>query len=133
MHSSKFQGPWKLNADEIRRQVQNHWPGNFLIGPVKDGVLQVIKIGGADQDLQRALLKEIDLSLDDEYPGHIVTATDRLGGLKFMALYRDSPRDVFLEMCRNFHDFRPFRPWSHPEAPEGTGWRCPVCPREDWE
>jgi hypothetical protein len=111
-----MQGPHRLNPSEIDRVVPGSHPGNFAIGYVKDAAKRtfvVRYIGRADNDLNRTLKEQ---------------EADESSWFKWS--YAPSEKAAFDKECKNFHDFGEHGQLEndyHPEPPEGTKWKCPVC------
>jgi len=46
---------------------------------------------------------------------------------RFWFSYASSPKDAFEKECYLWHDLSPTDNIIHPDRPNGSGWRCPVC------
>jgi len=49
---------------------------------------------------------------------------------QFKYSYATSSKEAFEKECKNYHDFggsESLDNKDHPQRPEGTNWKCPVC------
>jgi hypothetical protein len=112
MPSLEMQGPYKLTASEIDKNVNRTSPGNYALGRKDDGgTFRVGYVGRSDSDVAGRLkswIKETERPL-------------------FKFSYATSPKAAFEEECRNYHDYNPPDNGCHPDRPNGSNWKCPYC------
>ncbi len=112
MATLDMSGPYSLSSEEIDRVVNKGSPGNYALGKKNDkGTFLVSYVGRADSDLNARLKQWAD---ESELPF-------------FKYSYATSPKSAFEKECRNFHDFSPPKNKIHPDRPNGSDWKCPVC------
>lgn len=103
-----------FNAATIDRNVLDGVGGNYALGRVEGTTFLVQYIGRADMDLN-ARLK------------HLVNGTYT----HFKFNYVHNVKQAYEKECRLYHalggDGGTLRNQSHPEAPSGMPWTCPVC------
>ncbi len=115
MASLSMNGPYPLTAPTIAQIVPRMSPGNYALGYERDGTFIVRYVGCSDSDVNSRL---------DDWVG----VNERY--LEFKFSYASSAKGAFEKECRNYHDFTEKRKLDndrHPDAPEDTPWRCPVC------
>ena len=112
MASLGMSGSYDLTNEEIDKQVTKKSPGNYALGYTKDGTFYVKYVGRSDTDLNKRL-------------------KDWVGKYKkFKFSYATSPKAAFEKECHNYHDFGESDKLdndNHPQRPDGTNWKCPVC------
>lgn len=105
-------GPFKLTSSNLAIQVRGAVPGAFVLGPLRmDGHLTVKLTGRAD-DLAQALRAHIE----------------RYEAFGFVRA--SSSEEALATECLLFHHFEPADNAGHPQIPEGSNWRCPVCEQQ---
>lgn len=105
-------GFFDLTNDEIDSHVTKTSAGNYALGHVSGETFYVSYIGRSDTDLNDRLKDWIE-----EYK-------------KFKFSYATSPKAAFEKECQNYHDFGEsdkLANKSHPQRPDVTNWKCPVC------
>ncbi|HQI29227.1 MAG TPA: hypothetical protein PLT20_14170 [Sedimentisphaerales bacterium] len=114
MASLGMQGPHDLTGDGIDSAVTRTAAGNYALGYTKDdGTFIVQYVGRSDSDVNDRLHDWTDA-----------------GFAKFKFAYATSPKAAFEKECQNFHDFGGLEKLKndvHPDRPDGSGWKCPVC------
>jgi hypothetical protein len=114
MASLNMNGPYALSTDEIDRQVTKTSPGNYGLGYTKeDGTFVVSYVGRSDRDVNGRLHDWVGTKYK-----------------KFKYSYADSAKAAFEKECHNYHDFggsKELDNETHPDRPNGTNWKCPVC------
>ncbi|MEW8308669.1 MAG: hypothetical protein G8D88_16225 [gamma proteobacterium symbiont of Ctena orbiculata] len=114
MASLDMKGPFQLTDSEVDRQVTRRSPGNYGLGYVNDSDTFIVQyVGRSDDDVNSRL--------------HDWTGTKYQ---KFKYSYASSAKEAFEKECRNYHDFGGSKSLDndmHPDRPNGTTWRCPVC------
>lgn len=110
MASLDMSGSYDLTDDEINRIVIETNPGNYAIGRVDDkGTFLVSRVGRSDDDVNGRL-------------------HDHVGDYKkFKYSYAPSAKAAFEKECKNYHDFTPPDNKIHPDKPNGTNLKCPIC------
>jgi len=106
MASSEMYGPYELTNEKIDLVVTRKSPGKYALGRSPFSVLYV---GRADDDLNARLKQWVN-----KYT-------------HFKFTYATSPKDAFEKECKNYHNFKPTDNKVHPDRPDGTDWKCPVC------
>ena len=112
MPSLNMKGPYDLTNEEIDKQVTTTSPGNYALGRVVDGTFYISYVGRSDTNLNSRLKEWVN-----NYE-------------KFKFSYATSPKAAFEKECRNYHDFggaEKLDNKNHPQRPDDTNWRCPVC------
>ena len=105
-------GPFCLNEATIDQKVSITLAGNYALGHKNDeGTFQVDYIGRSDSDVSDCLKCLVKKS---RHP-------------LFMSSYAPSSKAAFEKECRNYHDFNPIDNNIHPDKPNGSNWKCPVC------
>jgi len=114
MQSLNMQGPYDLTSEDIDANVSEASAGNYALGHTKaDGTFIVHYVGRSDTDVNGRL--------------HDWTGKEYE---KFKFSYATSQKAAFEKECQNFHDFGGTEKLSndvHPDRPDGTDWKCPVC------
>lgn len=114
MASLRMQGPYVLSSAKINEVVTKTLPGNYALGYTKDnGTFIVQYVGRSDTNLNQ----ELRSKLGNSYK-------------KFKYSYATSPKAAFEKECQNYHDFGASEKLSnryHPDRPDDTNWKCPVC------
>jgi len=116
MPTLNMNGPYDLTYSEIDNIVTlKEFAGNYALGFVdKAGAFYVHYVGRSDTDIAFRLKKHV---YEEKYP-------------KFMYSYANSVKEAFEKECRNYHDFGGAEVLDneiHPDKPEGTNYRCPIC------
>ena len=102
-----LKGPYTLNNETIDSVVTRTSPGVYVLASA--GSNRAKRVGRSDTDV-RARLKS--------YVGHYA---------RFWFAYASSPKDAFENECHLWHDLKPPDNVIHPDRPNGSGWKCPVC------
>ena len=109
-----MRGPYVFTSAKIDEVVTRTSAGNYALGYTKgDGTFIVQYVGRSDADLN----KELKARLTDKYK-------------KFKYSYATSRKAAFEKECHNYHDFGGSKKLDnkvHPDRPNGTNWKCPVC------
>lgn len=115
MPSLNMQGPYRLSTEKIDEVITRTSPGNYALGYVRDNTFYVCYVGRSDTDVNGRL---------KEWVGKKPKYTH------FKFSYATSPKAAFEKECRNYHDFGGSDVLDndyHPQRPEGTNWKCPIC------
>ncbi len=99
-------GPFVLDRGTISLMVARN-PGVYVL--TRDGK-RANYVGRSDGDVQGRLAQHIGS-----------------GYSHFWFAYASSPMDAFLKECWLWHQYSPTDNSIHPDRPNGSGWRCPVC------
>lgn len=114
MTSLNMEGPHPLNDAEINKQVTGKFPGNYGLGHTNErGTFIVQRVGRSDVDVNDRLHDWVGKKYK-----------------KFKYSYASSRKAAFEKECRNYHDFGGKEKLDnkvHPDRPNGTDWKCPVC------
>lgn len=102
-------GPFPLTNEEINKQITKTSPGNYAYGYVKDDSFYVEYVGRADSDLNDRIKHGVG-----QYK-------------RFKYSYAKNAKEAYEKECRNYHDFKPADNKIHPDKPDGTNYKCPVC------
>ena len=105
-------GPYNLTNEEIDKHVAKNHIGNYAFGYEKNGTFYVQYVGRSDNDLNDRMKHGVG-----QYE-------------KFMFSYAFSPKAAFEKECRNWHDFGGSNSLDnkmHPDKPDFTDHKCPVC------
>jgi len=116
MASLDMKGPYKLTTEKIDEVVTRTSPGNYALGYVRDNTFYVCYVGRSDTDINERLKQWVGKK------------PNRYTHFKFS--YATSPKAAFEKECRNYHDFGGVDKLDneyHPQRPDGTNWKCPVC------
>ena len=114
MPSLNMSGPYVFTSAKIDEVVTRTSEGNYALGRTKDDDTFIVKyVGRSDENLNQ----ELKAKLSDTYK-------------RFKYSYATSPKDAFEKECQNYHDFGESAKLDnqiHPDRPDGTNWKCPVC------
>ena len=114
MPSLGMSGPYVFTSTKIDEVVTRTSAGNYALGYTKDdGTYMVQYVGRSDTDLNQ----ELKVRLSYKYK-------------KFKYSYATSPKDAFEKECQNYHDFGgsvSLHNKYHPDRPDDTNWKCPIC------
>ncbi|MEA4968763.1 MAG: hypothetical protein VB048_11690 [Bacteroidaceae bacterium] len=113
MANLEMNGPYLLTNDEIDKRVESGKIGNYALGYVKEKVFYVKYVGRSDNDLNKRLKEH----LGENYS-------------YFKYSYSSSIKNAFEKECKNYHDFGGADKLDnkiHPDKPENTSYKCPVC------
>jgi hypothetical protein len=98
-----------LNDRTIKQMVRKPQPGIFLLHTVPGG--QPRFLGRDDRNVRDKLLKWLGRSY--RY---------------FQFDYCETPEEAFRRQCELYHQLKQYLDNTrHPERPDGTDWRCPLC------
>ena len=112
MASLNMEGPFKLDEVTIDDKVTKTSAGNYALGRKNDkGTFLVGYVGRSDSDVNERLKY---WAQNSERP-------------LFKFSYASSPKAAFEKECQNYHDFEPPDNDIHPDKPNGTNWKCPIC------
>lgn len=113
MPSTGLNGPFILTSNKIDETVKKVSSGVYALGRVNDKKIFIIKyVGRSDDDLNDRLHDWVG-----EY-NH------------FKASYYNSVKAAFEKECSIYHDFGENEKLDneiHPDRPDGTMLRCPIC------
>ena len=115
MASLGMDGPFDLASAKIDGVVSRKSPGNYALGYVQNGTFYVRYVGRSDTDVRNRLKQWVGK-----------TSTYK----KFKFTYASSAKAAFEKECRSYHDFGGKDSLDnevHPQRPDGTTWKCPVC------
>jgi len=114
MPSSGLKGPYPLTKEEIDHVVTRISPGAYALGEVRNRIFYISYVGRSDDDINSRLKDWV--------------------GKKYKSFkfdYFSSPKAAFEKECKLWHDFGGPRGSldnkKHPDRPERTNWKCPVC------
>lgn len=112
MAKLNMEGPFSLDSDTVTEKVTKTSAGNYALGRKNDeGTFLVGYVGRSDSDVKDRLLHWADNS----------------NRPLFKFSYASSPKAAFEKECQNYHDFEPPGNDIHPDKPNGTNRKCPVC------
>ena len=107
-----MKGPYSLTTEQIDEVVTRTSPGNYALGKKNDeGSFLAGYVGRSDSDVNDRLKY---WARNSKRP-------------LFKFSYATSAKSAFEKECRNYHDFDPPGNDVHPQRPDGTDWKCPVC------
>lgn len=112
MASLNMNGFYDLTDKEIDKQVTKTSAGNYALGHVDNNKFIVEYVGRSDNNLNERLKKWVG-----SYE-------------KFKYSYASSPKSAFEKECENYHDFGEVEKLDndiHPDRPDDSSWKCPVC------
>ncbi|MCP5371093.1 MAG: hypothetical protein H6907_05105 [Hyphomicrobiales bacterium] len=109
MANSGLRGSYPLTNESIKEYVSRTSAGAYALGYVKDNSFYVGYVGRSDNDVAARLHSHIG-----RYK-------------RFKYEYYGSAKAAFEKECRIYHDFSPGGNKVHPDRPNGSGWKCPVC------
>lgn len=114
MASLEMNGPYQLTSNKVDEEVTRTSPGNYALGYTKDdGTFIVQYVGRSDSDVNDRLYDWEDTKYK-----------------KFKYSYASTAKAAFEKECKNYHDFGESEKLdneSHPDRPNGSDWKCPVC------
>ena len=114
MASLDMKGPYSLDNSTVDAQVAQKSAGNYALGYVDDKSVFIVQyVGRSDSDVNCRIKNHMGE-----------------GYVKFKYSYATSPKAAFEKECRNYHDFgesKSLKNTLHPDRPENSGWKCPVC------
>lgn len=112
MASLDMNRSYELTTAKIDEKVTKTSAGNYALGHKKEKNFFVQYVGRSDDDLNKRL-------------------KDWVGDYKrFKYSYASSPKAAFEKECKNYHDFgekKRLKNDIHPDRPNGSSWKCPVC------
>ena len=110
--NATFEGPWPFTEDNIKKHITKTSPGNYRLGSlnVKKKNLTVEYVGRSDVDVADRIADHLDE-----------------GYTHFRYLYATSAKDAFEQECYDYHRFQCAANKYHPDKPDGTNYKCPVC------
>ena len=109
MKQTGLRGPFPLTEDGIDKNVKLIAPGTYVLGESDQGDFDIYYVGRSDKDVNRRLHKHEDANFE------------------FMYEYYPSPKAAYFTECRLYHKYDPPANRKHPDRPDGTKLRCPVC------
>ena len=109
MANSGLRGPFPLTANGINDNVISTSAGAYALGRSEDGMFYIDYVGRSDSDVNDRLHDHVG-----ENP-------------QFKYEYYSSSKAAFEKECRLYHDFEPPRNKIHPDRPNSSNWKCPVC------
>jgi len=113
MPESGLRGPYPLDEQTIDRVVTETSSGAYALGKTKDTTFYIKYVGRSDDDVNGRLKDHVG-----EYE-------------QFKYEYYPSAKAAFEKECQLWHDFGEpegtLDNKSHPDRPDGTGWKCPRC------
>lgn len=109
MASTGLNGPYPLTSGGVTVNVTKTAAGAYALGKTVDGTFHVYYVGRSDSDVAARLRQHVGKHQQFKFD------------------YMSSPKAAFEKECRLYHDFSPPDNRSHPDRPNGSGWRCPVC------
>lgn len=115
MPSLSMKGSYPLTTEKIDELVTRTSAGNYALGDVSNRKFIVRYVGRSDDDINHRLKRWVGKS--KRYK-------------RFRFSYADSPKAAFEKECNNYHDFGESQKLDnkqHPERPDGTNWKCPIC------
>ena len=115
MPSLGMEGPYPLTREQIAEVVPLSSPGNYALGRISGRRFTVRYVGRSDHNLGVRLGQWADESRRYTH---------------FMLSHASSPKAAFEKECRNYHAFGESERLDneqHPDRPDGTNWKCPVC------
>jgi len=116
MPSSGLKGPHALDEKTIDEIITKKSPGAYIIVYTKEKTFYVLYVGRSDKDLNKRLKEHIDEK--EKYK-------------QFKYDYYDSAKAAYEKECKLWHDFGgpegKLDNKNHPDKPEGSNWKCPVC------
>ena len=111
MPAPQLFGPYALLSTNVELAVaEKGRAGVYGLGRIgANGKFHALYVGRSEADLAAALKRHIG-----EYGA-------------FVFGYRSSPREAFHGECELYHLLEPDDNAAHPERPDGSDWRCPLC------
>ena len=109
-----IEGPYELTQKNIDEAVGETHPGVYQLGSLFQDSFFLRYIGRSDTDVRETLKSWV--------------GCDRYSHFRFR--YSSSPPAAFAEECREYHEnggSEDLDNESHPQRPEDTDWKCPVC------
>ncbi|MBR4127715.1 MAG: hypothetical protein IKR09_09095 [Alphaproteobacteria bacterium] len=108
-------GPFAFDQETINQKVTKTSAGNYALGRLDEkGTFFVSYVGRSDTDVAERLSSHLN----------------EKGYSFFKFSYASSTKDAFEKECRNYHDFgenKSLKNDYHPDKPNGTNYKCPVC------
>lgn len=112
MATLNMYGPYILNTQTVDSKVTRKSAGNYALGYNNtNDKFSVCYVGRSDSDVASRLKSWIN---NTKRP-------------LFKFSYATSPKAAFEKECKNYHDFNPTDNSVHPQRPDNTYWKCPVC------
>lgn len=115
MATLSMHGAYELKLEKIDQVVTDTSLGNYALGYTSGDVFYVRYVGRSDTDVNNRLKSWV--GKNKRY-------------VHFMFSYAKSLGEAFGKECQNYHDFggkEKLDNENHPQCPEGTNWKCPVC------
>jgi len=113
--SLDMKGPYDLTTQKIDELITKNSLGNYALGYVSGSAYIVKYVGRSDDDVNDRLKKWVGKNKNYK---------------KFKFSYATSPKAAFEKECKNYHDFggsKKLDNEKHPERPDNTDWKCPLC------
>jgi hypothetical protein len=112
MPTLDMEGPYLLNDATIDKMVERRI-GNYALGESRDNSFYPKYVGRSDEDINTRLHQWVGEKRNCPY---------------FKMSYANNRKEAFEKECKNFHDFLSSLDNDiHPDKPDGTNWKCPVC------
>ena len=106
-----FEGPWPFTEDNIKKHITKTSPGNYRLGSLNTkGGITVKYVGRSDVDVADRIADHLDE-----------------GYTHFRYLSATSAKDAFEQECYDYHRFQCAANKYHPDKPDDTDYKCPVC------
>ena len=115
MASLNMRGPYELNKERINNVITKTSPGNYALGYEENGTFYVLYVGRSDSDVNDRLKDWVEKKKNYK---------------QFKYSYTTSPKAAFEKECTNYHDFgekEKLYNENHPQRPDCTNWKCPIC------
>lgn len=109
MSKSGLFGSYPLTSEKIDEVVVGVGAGAYALGYTENEIFNIQRIGRSDTNLNSRL-------------------HDYIGSHKrFKYAFYDNVESAFYKECHLYHDFTPDDNDIHPDKPNGTNYKCPVC------
>lgn len=115
MATLNMNGTFDLVSSQIEKNITKKSAGNYALGRLEDSTFIVLYVGRSDTDLKNRLLSWVG---------------ENVRYKKFKYSYADSQKAAFEKECHNYHDFggkAKLDNETHPDRPENSRWKCPIC------
>jgi len=119
--SMDLRGPYQLTNVMIDLYVEENKIGVYILGEIKGNheltIFKTRYVGRAEKQDLRDRIKD----WKEEYSG-------------FKFAYASTKKDAYLMECELYHELGGLKGKldnkQHPDAPDGTNWKCPKCPKD---
>ena len=106
-----------LNASEINAVSDEIVYGNYQFGVIKDEEFVPKYIGRSDSGLKKEIRQQ--------WTNKVVNGNKRYTHFRYKEAV--SVKAAYEQECKDFHNYDGLDNIYHPDVPDGTDYKCPIC------